>query len=126
MLHSLELRAPFLDKELVEFAFGRVPDHLKVSWTRRKILLRMLAKKYLPRELNITRKQGFTLPLRTWFKGEWGVYLEDVLLDASPDLFAPAEVRRLLDGQKRGRMNTERIFALAMFELWRREYQVEL
>jgi asparagine synthase (glutamine-hydrolysing) len=126
MLHSLELRAPFLGRELIEFAFGRVPDRLKVSLTERKILLRALARQSLPAALDTKRKQGFSLPLRSWFKEEWGTFMETVLAEASPLIFDRAAIARVLNGQKKGLANTERIFALAMFELWRREYRVEL
>lgn len=126
MLHSLELRAPFLDRDLIEFAFGRVPDNLKVSGNERKILLRLLAKRLLPRELDTKRKQGFTLPLRAWFRGEWGSFVESVLAEADRNIFDPAFLRKLVGGQRNGLANTERMFAVTMFELWRREYRVEL
>jgi len=48
MLASLEVRAPFLDYRVVEFAFNKVPDHLRVCGKERKILLRHLAKRLLP------------------------------------------------------------------------------
>lgn len=126
MLHSLEVRAPFLDTEVVEFAFGRVPDRLQATPARRKVLLRLLGARCLPPELDLHRKQGFSLPLRSWFKKDWRPYLESVLADASPDLFDLRIINRLMRGQSRGLANTERLFALLMFELWRREYRVEV
>jgi asparagine synthase (glutamine-hydrolysing) len=126
LLHSLELRAPFLDRDLIDFAFAKVPDHLKVSGTERKILLRKLAQRCLPATLDTKRKQGFSLPLQAWFKGEWGAFMQSVLAEASPQIFDRRAIAHLMNGQKNGLANTERIFALAMFELWRREYRVEL
>ena len=82
MLNSLEVRAPLLDYRIIEFAFGRVPDRLRATSTERKILLKMLARRLLPAALDIQRKQGFSLPLNRWFKGEWGDYLRDVLRGA--------------------------------------------
>jgi asparagine synthase (glutamine-hydrolysing) len=66
MLCSLEVRAPFLDSRVVEFAFRAVPNALRVSHGERKILLKALGRKLLPADLNIDRKQGFTIPISTW------------------------------------------------------------
>jgi asparagine synthase (glutamine-hydrolysing) len=126
MLASLEVRAPFLDHRLVEFGFARVPDDLKVTASERKILLRLLAMRLLPAALDLRRKHGFVMPLANWFKGEWGDFMCDVLEGAEPDLFDKGEIRKLIALQKKGYANTHRLFALTMFELWRRHYRVTL
>jgi asparagine synthase (glutamine-hydrolysing) len=126
MLCSLEMRAPFLDHRLVEFAFARVPDRLKVAGDRRKILLRRLARRLLPPELDVARKQGFEMPLAHWLQGEWGDYVESVLREADPDLFDQRMVQRLITGQRRGYANVNRLFLITIFELWRREYRIAL
>lgn len=126
MLASLEVRVPMLDHRLIEFAFGRVPDSLKATTSERKILLRRLATRLLPRTLDLNRKQGFSLPLASWLKGEWGAYMRDVLEDADSRLFDRRVIRSLLDGQQRGMSNTARLYALTMFELWRREYAIHV
>ena len=125
MLSSLELRAPFLDRNLIEFAFGKVPDNLRASPGERKILLRNLARKVLPPTLDINRKCGFTLPLAEWFKGEWGDLTTEVLMEADTALFDRKRIVHLLNLQRKGLANTNRLFALTMFELWRREYNIE-
>ncbi len=124
MLNSLELRAPWLDHRIIEFAFARVPDSAKVRGRERKILPRVLAARHLPPTLDLRRKQGFSMPLDRWFKGDWGTYIETILRDADPAVFDPAAVCALVAGQRRGFANTGRLFSLAMFELWRREYRV--
>jgi asparagine synthase (glutamine-hydrolysing) len=124
MLNSLECRAPWLDYHMVEFAFGRVPDELRMHQGQRKILPRLLAERLLPPELDLSRKQGFGIPLRTWFKGEWGNFVSNTLQEASSDIFDRRFIDRLLAAQNRGLNHTERLFALTMFELWRREYRV--
>ena len=126
MLASLEIRAPFLSRELIEFAYGRVPDNLKVKGQEKKILTKLLAKKLLPAELDIERKRGFTMPVHRWFEGEWGMFFREVLLDSNQDVFQRKAVEDLLDGQAKGRNNTVRLFGLAMFSLWRKEYDVGL
>ncbi|HQI75095.1 MAG TPA: asparagine synthase-related protein, partial [Candidatus Latescibacteria bacterium] len=126
MLTSLEARAPWLDYRIVEMAFGCVPDTLRAARGQRKILPRRLAARVLPAGLDLDRKQGFALPLRSWFKGDWGRYIEGVLSEADTGLFSRAAVRRLLAAQRHGLANEQRLFALTMFELWRREYKVSV
>ena len=124
MLVSLEVRAPFLDHHIVEFAFRQIPDHLKTNLSDRKILPRRLAKRILPSELDLDRKQGFSLPLSAWFRGRWGDYVEEVLTNTDPDLFDRRAIDHLLYGQRLGFSNIHRLFALTIFELWRRQYKV--
>jgi asparagine synthase (glutamine-hydrolysing) len=124
MLCSLEVRAPFLDPRLIEFAFARVPDRLRATAHERKILPRRLAKQLLPAALDVSRKQGFSLPLHHWFKGDWGRYIEDVLTHGPDNLFDRGTIRKLFAAQRSGYANMHRLFALAMIELWRREYRI--
>jgi asparagine synthase (glutamine-hydrolysing) len=124
MLCSLEVRAPFLDTRLIDLAYRRVPDRLRATARERKILLRRLAAKVLPGGLDLRRKQGFTMPLGKWFKGDWGRFIEDVLTSPEADLFDRQAVRQLLTGQRVGFSNSHRLFALTMIELWRREYRI--
>ncbi len=88
------------------------------------MLLRRLAQRVLPPELDITRKQGFAIPLHKWFRGDWGRFFRDVL--GSSAHFDHGVIRALLKGQERGLVNSHRIFALTMFELWMREYNVSI
>jgi asparagine synthase (glutamine-hydrolysing) len=127
MLSSLEVRAPMLDVHVIEFAFRKIPSNLKATATSRKVLLKKLAARLLPRAFDLTRKQGFSIPLAVWLRsGPWRKYFEDVLLDRNQTTFDHDTVRALLEGQRRGRNNGERLFGLLMFELWRREYAVTM
>ena len=126
MLASLEVRAPFLDHRVVAFALGEVPDALLARRSHRKILLRRLARRLLPPRFDVARKQGFSVPLARWFGGAWGSFVTGVLTDAEPRLFDRRAVHALLEGQRRGWNNAKRLFALTLFELWRREYGVRV
>ncbi len=126
MLASLEVRAPFLDYRIIEFAFSKVPDWLRVSGNGRKILLRHLAKCLLPSTLDINRKKGFAIPLAHWFKRSWGPYFEEVLRELPAELFNRQFVSDLIKSQRSGYANTQRLFSLLMFELWRHHYQIAL
>ena len=125
MLAPLEVRAPWLDPRIIEFAF-RLPDHFRATSRERKVLPRALASRLLPRSFDLNRKQGFSLPLDTWFKGDWGRYVEEVLREADPSLFQRDFIADLIAAQRRGLANTQRLFALTMFELWRRYYRVSV
>jgi asparagine synthase (glutamine-hydrolysing) len=125
MINSLEVRAPFLDYRLIEFAYSKVPSRLKATKLDKKILLKNLAKQILPKEFDYSRKQGFSIPLSSWLNGgPWLKYFEEVLLSSSDSLFDKKEVLKLINGQKNGRSNSERLFALVLFELWRKEYKI--
>jgi asparagine synthase (glutamine-hydrolysing) len=124
MSNSLELRAPFLDYRLIEFAFGRVPSHLKATTKDKKILLKRLTARVLPPEFDRQRKQGFSIPLGEWLKGgAFRAVFNEVLRDPECS-FDEGTVDSLLLGLDRGRSNGERLFGLVLFELWRREYRV--
>jgi asparagine synthase (glutamine-hydrolysing) len=124
MLASLEVRAPWLDPRLIHLAFAKVPDSLRATTTERKILPRSLAKRVLPPTLDLRRKQGFSLPLHSWLRGEWGRFTEEVLREADLHVFDRRAIQDLISGQRRGRSNSQRIYALTMFELWRRDYRI--
>jgi len=126
MLNSLEMRAPFLDVRLIEFAFGKVPSRLKATQSEKKILLKRLAVRLLPPEFDLQRKQGFSIPLATWLKaGPFRDLFWDTLT-SNDAIFDMPTVRSLLKAQDRGFSNAERLFALVQFELWRKSYGVSL
>ena len=124
MLSSLEMRAPLLDYRLIEFAFGKVPSRLKSTCTEKKILLKRLTARMLPPEFDQQRKQGFSIPLGDWLKGgAFRKLFNEVLRDPQCSFDADT-VDVLLRGQDKGYNNGERLFALVLYELWRREYAV--
>ncbi len=126
MATALEVRAPWLDHRIVEFAFTQVPDAFRVTGAERKILLRRLARRVLPPTFDVARKQGFSLPLDAWFNGPWGDAMTEILASMDTRLFNRPVVDEIVSHQTRGRANAQRLFALALFELWRREYRVTL
>ena len=124
MLNSLEIRAPFLDKEIIDFSFGKIPSSLKVSKNDRKILLKQFAKTILPESFDFNRKQGFSVPLEHWMKGgPWRDILHDVLL-SQKCFFEKKFISHMINSLDLGRDNSERLFCLLFFELWRIEHGV--
>ena len=126
MLNSLEIRAPFLDQHVIEFAYGRVPSRLKALPDARKRILKQLAGRLLPSGFDQIRKQGFGIPIDTWLRqGPWREHFKEVLFDRS-SLFDPTEIRALFAGLDAGRPVKEHLFGLTFFEMWRREYGATL
>ncbi len=124
MLASLEVRAPFLDPGVIDFAFRLLPDELRGTAAGRKIILRKLAARLLPPQFDAKRKQGFSIPIDRWLRGNWGEFLRAVLLSTEQMLFDRREVQKLFDRHGRGLVNGQRLFSLTMLELWRREYAI--
>ena len=122
MGNSLEIRSPFLDKPLIEFSFKYINPTLKASNNTNKVLLKKLASKILPSSLKIERKQGFSVPLSSWLKtGPFRDFIYEVLMDRNC-FFNKKAIREILKNQDKGFSNSERIYSLVMFELWRRKY----
>jgi asparagine synthase (glutamine-hydrolysing) len=125
MLNSLEVRSPFLSKKILNFS-QTLPNNLKADTQSSKILLRKLAKKILPPQFDLNRKQGFSVPLKKWLhQPEWSNYFKDILLDSSCT-FNKNLVSKLFTDHEAGRSNNERLYALVILELWRKHYSISL
>ena len=79
MANSLEVRVPFLDYNVVNFAFS-LPSNYKIDNQQRKKILKDTFRSYLPEELYHRGKQGFEVPLLKWFKTELKSMITDDLL----------------------------------------------
>lgn len=125
MLNSLEMRAPFLDKAVIEFAFNKVQSDNKVTIKEKKILLKRAFKSILPKEFKYNRKQGFSVPLASWMKEPmWIKGMADVLLSGNQNCLNKIYMKELLNNQKMGYSNSERLFGLFLFEIWRTENKI--
>ena len=123
MLASLEVRAPFLDHHIVEFAFSVVPDQMRATRRNRKILLRLLGQRLLPRELDLRRKQGFSIPVDHWLRNEWTSLLDEELNQDSC-LVDKRAMSSYVTRLRRGEPTGDRLFALLVLRIWEREYSV--
>jgi asparagine synthase (glutamine-hydrolysing) len=125
MAHSLEARVPFLDNELVDLAL-RIPSRLKHANGGGKRLLRQAMVGLLPDEIINKRKQGFSPPDQSWYRGPTMDYIREILLDPrslNRGYFQPAYVRRILEEHLAGRVNHRLlIWSLLSFEWWNRLY----
>ena len=106
MAHSLEVRAPFLDHEFVEWGM-RLPPSLKLRGREGKWILKKALEPVLPREILYRTKQGFATSLATTFREHANVVRARLLGQAMGDsgLFNPAALRRLIDEHQGGRFD---------------------
>jgi asparagine synthase (glutamine-hydrolysing) len=125
MANSLEGRAPLLDHKVVEFAV-RLPRELRVHNRRGKHLLRRAAARWLPPDVLAKPKQGFGIPLGTWFKKPLAPLAADIFGSRAfveRGLVDPAAARRYLEGHARGEADYGEILWLILtLELWARRY----
>jgi asparagine synthase (glutamine-hydrolysing) len=122
MAHSLELRSPLLDHEVVELGLG-LPDSLRTRGRRGKIALRRAFAFELPEVVASRGKSGFGVPLAAWFRGELRDVAGDLLLGSSRGLFRRTTLERLLSEHASGRADHgHRLWTLVMLELWQQRY----
>jgi asparagine synthase (glutamine-hydrolysing) len=97
MMHSLEVRSPFLDTALVDLA-ARLPDSLRRRGTKTKWLLRHAYRDLIPESIMHRPKMGFGVPLGTWLRGDLKPFVLDHFAERAElyDFVEPAVVRRLL------------------------------
>jgi asparagine synthase (glutamine-hydrolysing) len=121
MAHSLELRSPLLDHEVVELGLA-LPRSLKLNGRTGKVALRRAFADELPAGVADRRKTGFGVPLGRWFREDLRGLARETLT-ADRGWFRPAEVQRLLDEHERGRADHgHRLWCLLMLELWVRHH----
>jgi asparagine synthase (glutamine-hydrolysing) len=121
MACSLELRTPFLDHRLVEFAAG-LPVALKVRGFELKHILKEAVKKWLPYEIVYRQKRGFSVPIARWTRGELRPLLEETLAEDKlrrQGIFNARFVRNLLEEHWAKRADHRKtIWTLLCFQLW--------
>ena len=121
MANSLEVRVPLLDHRVVEF-MSQVNKKQKYTQFNSKILLRDLARLYLPQEILNRPKQGFAIPLAGWLQNELKPMLCDVLAPSQVDrrgLFNSARITQMIAEHGTGQRDySQQLWALLMLENW--------
>lgn len=121
MLHSLEVRAPFLDKDAAEFA-ARLPVSKKLHGFKRKWLLKKAFAELLPDEILYRNKRGFQIPVAQWLRGRMRPLMEDLLSESTlkaQGIFNHQAVRALMDEHVSGRADLRKpLWTLLVFQLW--------
>jgi asparagine synthase (glutamine-hydrolysing) len=127
MANSLEVRSPFLDRELMEFV-NCLPTTFKVKRGETKYLLKKAAAKYVPREVIYRGKMGFGIPLKRWITADLRNYVNESLSYTEMkkgDIFSPGEIRKILNEHYSGQNdNSIAIWTLVVFQHWHRKYMI--
>lgn len=125
MAASLEVRAPFLDHRLVEFAH-RIPASLRLRFWQNKYLLKRLMRGKLPDEIMDRPKKGFWVPIGLWLKKELKPMLAQYLGASalrSQGIFQPEYVQKLIHEHERDiRDHRKILWSLLMFQLWQESW----
>ena len=127
MAHSLEVRPPFLDHRIVEFA-ARLPEHLKIRGGRLKFLLRELMRDRLPRPVLRRRKEGFDIPAHHWLRTVLRPLLLDTLNEravAESGIFSWPAVEATLRAHLERRANLGyHLWGLLVLFLWMKHWGI--
>ena len=122
---ALEVRAPFLARSVVEFAFS-LPDSFRMRQRKGKRLLKDAARPLLPAEIIERPKKGFGIPVAAWLNGPLRELADDVLSAESlrqAGIFEPATVQHMLRQHHAMRADLRKpLWTLLVFELWRRHH----
>jgi asparagine synthase (glutamine-hydrolysing) len=121
MASSLEMRPPYLDHRVIEFAW-RLPVSLKIAEGVGKAPLRGLLDRYVPRSLIERPKMGFGVPIGDWLRGplkDWASSLLDPQILAKDGILRPEPILRLWDEHTSGRANRQYpLWDVLMFQSW--------
>lgn len=125
MANALEVRSPFLDHRVMEFA-ASLPPYLKIRYFTKKYILKKIARRFIPKE-NIDRpKRGFGVPIGEWFRGELKDYLCDHLLDISflkRGFYNFSKVKNMVESHMSLKKDySYQLWTLLMFDLWYRRF----
>ena len=129
MAHSLEVRPPFLDHRIVEFA-ARLPSHLKISGRETKRVLRRLMRNKIPAAILNRSKEGLDIPAHEWLRGALRPLLLDALSPASVrsiGIFNPEAISALVKRHLNREANLGyHLWGLVTLHLWMRRWKIEL
>lgn len=125
MANSLEVRVPYLDRKVIEYA-SKLPSKYKIVGNETKYAFRKVAKEELADKVADKKKLGFPVPIREWLK-EDDVYQEvkNMFLE-SEYFFKPKKIIKLLDDHRAGkRDNSRKIWTIYTFLVWYQEYFIK-
>ena len=126
MANSLEVRVPFLDKEVFKLA-STIPTKYKVNESNTKWAMRRAAHRYLPDMVAEKKKLGFPVPIRIWLREDkyYDIVKKAFTSDYAAKFFKTEEIVKYLDEHKNGKKdNSRKIWTIYMFLIWYKEFFV--
>jgi len=121
MYNSLEVRSPFLDTDLLQFAFS-IPPEQKFHQNSNKYILKTIAKKYVDVNIETRPKRGFGIPVHDWLKKDMKIWAQHIIFDGllkNNNYFNPIYIQKIWDEHQAGTHNhVNRLWALICLGLW--------
>ena len=127
MAHSLELRVPFLDKKVMEFA-EHIPARFRVNENGNKQVVRHAANRVLPDEWATRPKKGFPVPLKFWLREQkyYDYVKEYFTAPWAEEFFDTSKLMQMLDDHFEGRaLNQRKIYTALTFLIWYKRYFID-
>ena len=127
MAHSLELRVPFLDKKVMEFA-QHIPARFRVNENGNKQVVRHAANRVLPDEWATRPKKGFPVPLKFWLREQkyYDYVKEYFTAPWAEEFFDTSKLMQMLDDHFEGRaLNQRKIYTALTFLIWYKRYFID-
>jgi asparagine synthase (glutamine-hydrolysing) len=128
MAHSIEVRPPFLDHRILEFA-ATLPDNLKMQGSRQKLLLKELMKDKLPASILTRKKVGFDIPAHEWLRGSLRPLLVETLKEGLAEhagLFRADTIENYLRLHLERRANLGyHLWGLMILFLWMKQWRIQ-
>lgn len=125
MAASVEVRVPFIDKDVVELAMS-INGSFKFHGKEQKNILKKVAENYLPKEIIYRPKASFSAPIRSWISGSLSEMVDDQLSEENlknRGIFEPKIVLQIIESNRKGRKdNAYQIYQLLTIELWYRAH----
>jgi asparagine synthase (glutamine-hydrolysing) len=125
MANSLEARVPYLDHKFVE-TVAQVPSSYRLKGLTTKYILKKAAEQLLPKEIVHRQKQGFSVPMKQWLRGDLETFMREVL-DITrirrQGYFDSDRVSEMMNAHVAGRANYQhQLWAIMVFQLWHQKY----
>lgn len=121
MQNSLEVRVPILDHEFAELA-ATIPSELKLKGNIKKYILKKAMKDHLPESIISHKKQGFSVPLKSWFKEDLKEYVNDRIINTKGPLYDylnPKYVSKIIHSHNNGMRDfNDKIWSLLFLDEW--------
>ncbi|HYL64778.1 MAG TPA: asparagine synthase (glutamine-hydrolyzing) [Candidatus Methylomirabilis sp.] len=128
MAHSLEVRPPFLDHRIVEFA-ATLPPEFKVQGSGQKLILKHLMRKRLPGKILTRQKMGFDIPAHQWLRGPLKPLLLDTMREAASQesIFRPDVIQEFVRLHLQRRINVGyHLWGLLLLFLWMKKWRIQV
>ena len=124
MAHGLEVRVPFLDHRIIEFAF-KLPQEMKINNNKTKVILRNILSDKIPQKLLDRPKMGFAVPLVDWLRGSLKNWAYDLIYssDADDGIINIKSVKKTFDEHIQNKRNWQnKIWTILVYINWKQKY----